>query len=83
MFLSGDAYLVYPNYAGRSANMSIRLVAMREMWRLTRILYALEEKIGREAVIKILDDEGVTYFNEYPTEDGWMFDFINRLASML
>ena len=83
LYLSGDAFIVYPNYAGRAANMSIRLVAMREMWRLTRILYALEEKIGREAVIKILDDEGVTYFNEYPTEDGWMFDFINRLSEML
>ena len=83
MYLSGDAFIVYPNYAGRSANMSIRLVAMREMWRLSRILYALEEKLGREAVTKILDDEGCTYFNEYPTEDGWMLDFINRLAAML
>ena len=83
LYLSGDAYIVYPNYAGRSANMSIRLVAMREMWRLTRILYALEAKIGREAVTKILDDEGATYFNEYPTEEGWLFDFINRLAAML
>ena len=83
MYLSGDAFIVYPNYAGRSANMSIRLVAMREMWRLSRILYALEEKLGRDAVTKILDDEGCTYFNEYPTADGWMFDFINRLAAML
>ena len=83
MYLSGDAFIVYPNYAGRSANMSIRLVAMREMWRLTRILYALEEKLGREVVTKILDDEGCTHFNEYPTEDGWMFDFINRLSEML
>ena len=83
MYLSGDAFIVYPNYAGRSANMSIRLVAMREMWRLSRILYALEEKLGREAVTKILDDEGCTYFNEYPTADGWMFDFINRLSEML
>ena len=83
LYLSGDAFIVYPNYAGRSANMSLRLVAMREMWRFSRILYALEEKIGREAVTKILDDEGCTYFNEYPTEDGWMFDFINRLSEML
>ena len=83
MFLSGDSFIVYPNYAGRSANMSIRLVAMREMWRLTRILYALEEKLGREAVMKILDDEGATDFNEYPTEPGWLFDFQNRLAAML
>ena len=82
-YLSGEAYIVYPNYAGRSANMSLRLVAMREMWRLTRILYALEAKIGREAVTKILDDEGATYFNEYPTEDSWLFDFQNRLAAML
>ena len=82
-YLSGDAYIVYPNYAGRSANMSIRLVAMREMWRLTRILYALEEKLGREAVLAILDAEGATDFNVYPIEDGWLFDFINRLAAML
>ena len=82
-FLSGDAFIVYPNYAGRSANMSLRLVAMREMWRLSRILYALEEKLGRDAVLKILDDEGCTDFNEYPTADGWLFDFQNRLATML
>ena len=41
------------------------------------------DALGREAVIKILDDEGATYFNEYPTEEGWLFDFINRLAAML
>ena len=83
LYLSGDAFIVYPNYAGRSANMSIRLVAMREMWRLTRILYALEEKLGREAVLAILDKEGATDFNEYPTEEGWYLDFQNRLCDML
>ena len=83
MYLSGDAFIVYPNYAGRSANMSLRLVAMREMWRFSRLLYLLEEKLGREAVTKILDDEGVTYFNEYPTEQDWLFNFINRLAELL
>ena len=83
LYPSGDAFIVYPNYAGRSANMSLRLVAMREMWRLTRMLYLLEEKLGRDAVLAILDAEGVTYFNEYPTEEGWLFGFINRLAAML
>jgi len=83
LYPSGDAFIVYPNYAGRSANMSLRLVAMREMWRLTRILYLLEEKLGRDAVLAILDAEGATYFNEYPTEEGWLFGFINRLAAML
>ena len=83
MFLSGDGFIVYPNYAGRSANMSIRLVAMREMWRLSRILYALEEKLGRDAVLAILDNGGVTDFNVYPIEPGWLFDFQNRLAAML
>ena len=83
MYLSGDAFIVYPNYAGKGANMSIRLVAMREMWRLSRILYLLEEKLGREAVQKILDDEGVTDFNVYPTEQDWLFNFINRLSALV
>ncbi len=82
-YAGGDAFIVYPNYADRSCNMSIRLVAMREMFRLSRILYLLEEKIGKDAVIALLDAEGVRYFNDYPREDGWMDGFIVRLAEML
>ena len=79
----GDAFIVYPNHADRSCNMSLRLVATREMFRLSRILYLLEEKIGKDAVVEILDKEGARYFNEYPHEDGWLDGFIVRLADML
>ena len=79
----GDAFIVYPNHADRSCNMSLRLVATREMFRLSRILYLLEEKIGKDAVIEVLDKEGVRYFNEYPHDEGWLDGFIVRLADLL
>ena len=80
---SGDAFIVYPDTPGGGCRTSIRLVAMREMFRLSRMLYLLEEKIGREEVLAILDEEGVVDFFTYPRETGWMEGFLHRLADRL
>ncbi|MBO7761979.1 MAG: DUF4091 domain-containing protein [Clostridia bacterium] len=82
-FPAGDPFIVYPDYAGRGALLSLRLIATRESFRLARILYLLEEKIGRDAVMEILTAEGVRDLNVYPTEPAWMDEFIVRLADRL
>ncbi len=82
-FPAGDPFIVYPDYAGRGALLSLRLIATREAFRLSRILYLLEEKLGREAVLAILEGEGVTDLNVYPTDTAWMDEFIVRLTDRL
>ena len=82
-FPAGDPFIVYPDYAGRGALLSLRLIATRESFRLARMLYLLEEKIGRDAVMEILTAEGVRDLNVYPTEPAWMDEFIVRLADRL
>ena len=80
---AGDAFIVYPDTPGGGCRTSIRLVATREMFRLSRILYLLEEKLGREAVLAILEEEGIVDFGTYPRENGWMEGFLYRLCERL
>ena len=71
------------DYAGRGARMSLRLLATREMFRLSRILYLLEENMGRNAVLSLLDGEGVLDINVYPREPGWLDTLLLHLAEHL
>ena len=80
---AGDAFIVYPDTAAGCCRSSLRLVATREMFRLSRILYLLEEKLGRDAVLAILAEEGIEDFGHYPREAGWMEGFLYRLADRL
>ena len=43
----------------------------------------MEEKLGREAVEAILEGEGVTDLNVYPTDPAFMDEFIVRLTDKL
>lgn len=79
----GDGFIVYPDYGGRGARMSLRLLATREMFRLSRILYLLEEKMGREETLALLDSEGVLDINVYPRKDGWLDTLLLHLADRL
>lgn len=72
MFTAGDPFLVYPDHPGFSANPSLRLFAMGEAMRLSRMLYMLEEYEGREAALAFLDEEGVRGITEYPRTQGWL-----------
>lgn len=80
---AGDAFIVYPNYAKRSACKSLRLVATREMFRLSRILYLIEEKHGREAAIALLDEFGIMDFSNYPHTVDFIEPLLMRAVEVL
>ena len=66
MYLSGDAFIVYPNYAGRSANMSIRLVAMQELLSQYEAWQAQIERYCRE-----VSERMETHKREHPVLRPW------------
>ncbi|MBE6695347.1 MAG: DUF4091 domain-containing protein [Ruminococcaceae bacterium] len=82
-YCAGDGFIVYPDNGRKACNRSIRLVATREMFRVAKMLYLLEEKIGREAVTAFLETEGFISLTEYPREDGAFDRFLLRLADAL
>ncbi|MFB1050785.1 DUF4091 domain-containing protein [Paraliobacillus sp. JSM ZJ581] len=71
-FASGDAFLVYPGEEGPVE--SIRLEVFYEALQDLRALELLEDKIGKERVIKFLEKEleqPIT-FKQYPRETEWL-----------
>jgi len=82
-FVSGDAYSVYPYRDGvvPSLRMKVFYDALQDM----RLLYLLEEKVGREAVIAALDrlcGEPLT-FKKYPHTDRFFKDLEAYIFSVL
>ncbi len=71
-FPSGDAFIVYPGEHGPLE--SIRSEVFHEALQDIRALTLLEEKIGRDAVIRLLDDglEHPITFQEYPQDARWL-----------
>lgn len=69
---SGDAFLVYPGEEGPLE--SIRLEVLREAFQDIRALELLEGKIGRDAVMDILDEglEETITFDKYPRNAEWL-----------
>ncbi len=81
-FPSGDAFIVYPGEDGPLE--SIRSEVFHEALQDMRALTLLEEKIGRDAVIRLLDDglEHPITFQEYPKDACWLLkkrEQVNRL----
>ncbi len=83
-FPSGDAFLVYPGKNGPLE--SIRMKVLNEALQDLRALKLLEDKIGRDAVIDILEkdlDNPIT-FTQYPGDAQWLLnkrEEINLLCS--
>ena len=78
-FPSGDAFSVYPYRNG--VIPSIRLKVFKEALDDVSLLYMLENKIGREETIKLLDktaDTDITFKN-YPRNEEF-FDKLNDLV---
>ncbi len=72
-FQSGDAFIVYPGKDG--ALDSIRHETFYDGIQDMRLLYTLECKIGREAVMKILEKYGFGVgFNTYPHDEKSLLD---------
>ncbi|MFD0696735.1 DUF4091 domain-containing protein [Paenibacillus sp. GCM10027628] len=83
-FPSGDAFLVYPGEEGPIE--SLRLEVLYESLQDLRALQLLESKIGRDAVIALLESglEKPITFSEYPNDAEWLLgkrDQINRLIA--
>lgn len=83
VFSAGDAFLVYPDYAGFGANASLRLYAMGTGMKLSRMLYLYESLTSRETALAFLDEEGVTGLTVYPTERGWLDRLTARLCEKI
>jgi hypothetical protein len=83
-FPSGDAFLVYPGEEGplESIRSEVFYDALQDM----RALALLEEKVGRDAVVRLLEedlDSPIT-FREYPGDARWLLEKreqVNRLIS--
>ena len=80
---SGDAYVVYPGESGPLC--SLRLKIFREALQDVRALSALEEKLGYEAALALVEaglDTPIT-FSEYPRSARWLLDMRERVNSQL
>ena len=77
---SGDAFSVYPAHDG-TAYETIHLAVFTEALQDIRALKRAEEKIGREAVEKIIREEAgmdIT-FKKYPHNDEFILNLRRRL----
>jgi len=85
-FPSGDAFVVYPGEDGPLE--SLRLEVFYEALQDLRALKLLEELIGRDAVVDMLEEgleEPIT-FSKYPTDHEWLLkkrEQINRKIAEL
>lgn len=81
-FQSGDAFIVYPGKNGAldSARHEVFYDGLQDM----RLLYTLEEKVGREAVIELLDSYGYKAgFREYPHDEKTFLKLRRDIHKML
>lgn len=71
-FPSGDGFIVYPSLGG--AYSSIRAEVTYEAMQDIRICQALEAFVGKEAVVKMIDDAAHRdlRFDDYPREGGFI-----------
>ena len=80
-FPAGDGFIVYPAKGGAYASM--RYAAIRAAVQDYHALYALEDKIGRAAVLKMLEETGVRGFTEYPHNDTWLDTLREKVNGLL
>ncbi len=83
IFSSGDAFSVYPGKNGPLP--SLRAFVFREALEDIEICRLLEEKIGKEAVIKLIENEAgmeIT-FKQYPKDSQFITNLISKMKEML
>lgn len=82
-FPSGDSFSVYPYEEG--AVPSLRAMVFKEAIEDISVCRALEEYIGREKVIELIDSEAgmnVT-FSEYPRNSHYVPNLVHKMKEML
>ncbi|MBE7053414.1 MAG: DUF4091 domain-containing protein [Ruminococcaceae bacterium] len=82
-FPSGDPFSVYPTDNG--CTPSLRAIIFKEALEDIEILRKLEEKIGRDEVIKMIDKEAKMdlTFKDYPTESSFIPQLIDKAIKMI
>ncbi len=83
MFPSGDASSVYPSKDG--AYPSIRALVFKEAVDDIRICRTLEKYIGKDAVVKMIDEEAgmdVTFY-EYPRNSLYIPNLLDKIRLMI
>ena len=82
-YSSGDAYILYPSRTG--AYNSIRGEMTYQALQDTRLLDALAQKIGKEKVIKTIDElaERNLRFDDYPISNEFYDNLHNKICEML
>ncbi len=82
---AGDPFLVYPAVDG-TALESLRAAVLREAMQDLRLLRLAEAKLGREAVLDLLEkswDGGLMTMAHYPTDPCWFTRLRTALAAAL
>ena len=82
---AGDPFLVYPAADG-TALESLRGATLREAMQDLRLLRLAEQKLGRNAVLDLLEnswDGGIMTMTHYPTDPTWFAAVRNTLAAAL
>lgn len=79
-FPSGDSFIVYPGENGEPL-VSPRLKTQYEAFQDARALELLEQKVGREKVLELLEDDlfKPLTFMEYPHENEWLLETRERI----
>ena len=82
-FPSGDPFSVYPIKDG--CTPSLRAVIFKEALEDIEILRLLEEKIGKENVIKMIDEEAKMdlTFKDYPRDIDFIPSLIEKAIKMI
>ncbi len=80
---SGDPFIVYP--APDGAYSSLRAEVFYEALQDMRICQLLEAKIGRAAVVQVIDDAAgyVLTFEHYPRGEAWQDDLRNAMLQRI
>ncbi|MFF2447524.1 DUF4091 domain-containing protein [Neobacillus sp. NPDC058068] len=76
-FPSGDAFLVYPGKQGPVS--SIRLKQLQLAFQDVAACVTLEKKIGRDAVVAMIDLVMPIDFKNYPHEDNWFLSLREKI----
>ncbi len=82
-FPSGDAFIVYPSENG--AYSSLRGKVLFDAITDIRICQTLERYIGKDAVIKLIDDMAGfdVRFDDYPRDKRYIINLHNKMVELI
>lgn len=80
-FPAGDSFLVYPGET--EVEYSIRYFSIKRAFEDYRLLKTLENKIGRDAVLKIIEESGYKNKHEYPHDQDYLQKLREKIYSLI